>query len=321
MKKYFIILFLIFNIIFISAQDAENSEKNNSEKKEKKGNRLTLEEYNEGMKKYKKFYNNDTQKLKGNIDVYYKIFDTMSTKGYINLNVNLVFEILDFKKLKSDKFNINFKAKDNMDFKYNKNFDFKREEIYVNKEGNGVFIVDFKLEKGLYKDIKISVNGNKGENASIDIDEYKLIDLSEETTKISDVILMNSLNTVRKKMFFRRNKYFIVPTLSQKYIKNRNFGFYFEYYHLHTDALYNEGDYRVKYSLTYMITDQEIYSKTEEEENVGENGQFLAFLNLSSAPQGIYKLYIEFQDYKSDKIISRTKYFIIENENKNNEDK
>jgi len=305
MKKIlilFIILLFAFNIFGQNKPKKESNDKKDI---------ITYEQYKKLLKEKKeKYYNKNITKMNGNLRSYFSIFYNKSTKSRVKVNVDFIFEISNINKLKSDKFNFIIKALDSLDFHYGKEVEYKKSEIFKNKEGNGVLQVRLKLEPGSYK-ISMNITGNNGESSNKTLKNYKVPDLDKPELILTDLISISSINEERRKMFFRRNKYFITPTIEKIFKETGKYGFYFEYYNLTTNSLYNKGKYKIKYKLYYLITDKFIGENSKVKKDVPPNGQYLTMLDINEFTPGVYKIVIEFTDLISNEKITKETYFII----------
>jgi len=313
MKNVKITIFILI-IIFLSINIYGEKK---SKKEEKDGKKvIKKEEYEEGLKNQKKNYKKSVNKMNGNMDVFYKLYDYMG-KGYVKLNVDLIFQVVDFENIKSTKFDISFYGKDKSGFSKKEDWSIDKDQFYVNEEGDGILVLDFSIEKGIYNNVKINITGNKGETASVEIPKFKTLNLSDLETKLSEMYLLSNINNCKNRMFLKR-RFILIPEIKHVYQKNRKFGFYFEYYHLKTDALYDEGKYKISYKLIYAINDMVIYEKSDVKENVPPNGQVVDFINLASATPGIYKLEVVFEDlmYDEKKVIKKSEYFWLKEKEK-----
>jgi len=310
MKK---ILFLLLCILItgtglIAAQETEAVSENNTENEEA----MTLEEFEKRMEEEIQIYENRLKKMNGSMSAYYMIYDYMG-RGYVMLDADLIIQIEDFDALSSKKFTITFSGKDDMGFSLNKKWTLNKDEVFVNPEGDGVMVLRFNMEKGVYSDIQITVNGDKGDNAAVTVDKYETLQLSDLMLKLSRVFLISDVNGVQRNEFFRR-RYFVVPNIRGYYENNMQLGFYFEYFHLSVDALYKEGRYTVEYSIVFTPSDYEVYNTTEERDEVGENGQYIMYLpDVSNLITGVYRIDYTFTDQNTKEEFKGSLYFRLIN--------
>ncbi|HOO60397.1 MAG TPA: hypothetical protein PLL34_07580, partial [Candidatus Mcinerneyibacteriales bacterium] len=171
-------------------------------------------------------------------------------------------------------------------------------------------VLNTSIEKGTYNEMNISLTGNKGESATVIIPQYQTMNLSDLLTKITEPIFIYSLNQVREERFYRRGM-FVIPTIDKYYTKSKTVGFYFEYYHLKTDVLTEQGSYTMNYKLIHDLSDILIYEDTVVKETAPPNGNQQVYLDLSTATPGIYRVEIIFTDTLSGKTFEMKQYFKI----------
>jgi len=235
-----------------------------------------------------------SNKMDGNFDVYYQLFDSLG-KGYVKLDFDVILQIKDFKNIKSDQFHVSIRGKDDMGYKYEESFKFKRSAVYLSPEGDGIFVKTLSIEKGVYSDLQLAVNGNKGENASALIKSYNTIDMANIQLDITEPIFIYSLNTVNDRQFYRRGMY-LVPTIDRYYDKNRAVGFYFEYYHIAERDNTLKGAFTIKYALVHELSQIEIFSDSMTADNASLDGNQQVFLDISTATPGVYSFRVAFID-------------------------
>lgn len=293
------LLILIMSVMFFSLLPAEEIVFHSEEEKQAKIQE-SYERYVADINKHK---------MDGNLQAYYFLYDYMGS-GYIKLSLDFIFEVKNWDSVKSKNFTVEVKGVDETGFTYKDRFKAKKKDFYVNAEGNGVIVLTSTIEKGIYKDMTITLSGDKGETATVTLPEFKTLNLSDLETKITDLFFISSLNEVRNEMFLRRKR-LMVPTLIREYKNNKKVGFYFEYYHLAVDALHKEGKYLFGYKLIHDLSNIEIYSTEDEKAGVGENGNQPVFLDLSSATPGVYRFEYTFKDLMGEAEFSGKKYFYI----------
>ena len=259
----------------------------------------------------------NTHKMDGNLEAYYFLYDYMGS-GYIKLSLDFIFEVKNWDAVKSRTFTVEVNGADETGFTYKERFKVKNKDFYVDAEGNGIIVLTSTIEKGVYKDMTITLSGDKGETATVTLPEFKTLNLSDLETKITDVFFISSLNQVENEMFLRRRR-LIVPTLIREYKNNKKVGFYFEYYHLTVDALHKEGKYLFGYKLIHDLSNIEIYATEDEKTGVGENGNQPVFLDLSTATPGVYRFEYTFKDIAGGAEFSGVKYFTIADTEKKEE--
>jgi len=296
MKK---ILFVFIVLLFSVNLHAEEVTFKTAEEKEKK----LAETEARYLKSINKYH------MDGNIDAYYQLYDYMG-KGYIKLSFDIILQIKNIESLKSERFELSLHATDDMGFTFNKKFKFKKEEIYKTLEGDSIIVLNTSIEKGTYNDMNITLSGNKGESATVIIPQYQTMNLSDLLTKITEPIFIYSLNQVREERFYRRGM-FVIPTIDKYYTKSKTVGFYFEYYHLKTDVLTEQGSYTMNYKLIHDLSDILIYEDTVVKETAPPNGNQQVYLDLSTATPGIYRVEIIFTDMLSGKSFEMKEYFKI----------
>lgn len=311
MKKFMLVVMIFLFSAIVSAQDVTASPDSTEDSAENP--QMTMEQYEARLAEETSKYEATLDRLDGNINGFYKVFNYMG-QGYIKLNVDLILQISDYEAVQSDRFTVSFSGEDDMGFTVNKKWKVKKSDAYVNNEGCGIFLLNFNLEKGIYSGVEIKITGNKGESASAVLDTYATLQLSDLKPKLSDTFFVSDINGVQRNEFFRRN-YFIVPNLNGYYEKNKQFGFYFEYYHLSVDALYEEGSYTVDYKITFAPTDTEVFSKSEEKNEVKANGNYIMYLpDVSSLISGIYRVNFTFTDNMSGLKFERELFFKVKEE-------
>lgn len=284
--------------------------------------KMTEEQYLKRLQETKEAFEKTLPKFAGNLEAYYMIFDYMG-KGYVKLETDIIVQIKDFASTKSSEWTMTFNAKDDANFSVKQTWKIKRSDFYTNDEGFGIYIKRFSLEKGVYRNISLSLNGDNNETLSASIPEFRTLQLSDLKAKVGQMFLINSMNEVRDNMFMRR-KATIIPNLSAYYNKIKTFGFFFEYYHLKSDALTSEGSYQVKYKIINEIFNTPIHEATEVLKDQHKNGAIkVPPIDLSSVHfGGVYRLEVEFTDLSSGEKFEKKMYFYIEKPlNKENENK
>jgi len=272
---------------------------------------LTREEYEKRMLAASEMFESSLHKMNGNMEVFYLLYDYMG-RGYVKLDFDVLFQIKDFKSIKSDVFTFTFSAKDDANFNVKHNWKASKKDIFINGEGDGIFIKKISLEKGMYSNITISITGNQGESANITIPEYSTLQLSDLKTKVGKAFLINSVDAGDMAgMFTRRGRVF-VPNLSGKYDKVKMFGFYVEYYHITHDAMHNEGEYELTYSLYSMAFQESIYEQKISKKEVPKSGFVLVPpIDITTATEGIYRLDIIFNDVMGGTTFNQSLYFSV----------
>ena len=270
---------------------------------------MTQSEFEKNIAEQTEIYRGTLDKMDGNSEAYYKLFNFMG-EGYVKLNLDVMIHLVDFENVKGKTFKLSIYGKDDSGFTIRKTWKIKRKNIFVNAEGDGILIQRYSIEKGNYSDMSVTISSDEGLNLNKEIGDYSTLQLSDLKFKLSDVFLLSDVG-IKNEMFYRR-RFSVTPTLTQFYNKNRKFGFYFEYYHITSDALYKEGTYRLTYKLTFAATDTVVYEFDKEMKESPENGNVLQFLDLSTATSGVYKLQYDFTDVASGEVISGEKYFLIE---------
>lgn len=300
MKK----LMLIFSIMFLAVSTLTVFA-------EEEKTTMTIEEYNKKVKEATEFYQQSLQKMTGNFDAYYLLYDYMG-RGYVKLDVDIMIHMKNFANIKSDMWTVSFNAIDDAKFTVKQNWKVKKSDIFVNGEGDGIFIKKFNLEKGIYRNVTITVTGNMGETASVNLPEYSTLQLSDLKTKVGKAFLINAVDAGDKvNMFVRRGKVF-VPNLIAVYDKVKMFGFYIEYYHLVNDAMHNEGEYELSYSIFSMAFGESIFDQKIAKKEVPKNGFVVVPpIDISSATAGIYRLDVTFKDIMGNQSFSQSLYFSV----------